>query len=109
MTEGLPVLLVEDDTFLLRTLGDIVGRRGYRPFTASSGRQALDVAAEARPAIALVDLRLPDMDGMEVIGRLHRISAKGSASKLTTAASPGRPRPPLPVAASPPAVRRRRT
>ena len=87
MTEGLPVLLVEDDTFLLRTLGDIVGRRGYRPLTASSGRQALDVAAEARPAIALVDLRLPDMDGMEVIGHLHRVSALTEAIVLTGNAS----------------------
>jgi PAS domain S-box-containing protein len=87
VSEGLPVLLVEDDTFLLRTLGDIVGRRGYRPLTASSGRQALDVAAEARPAIALVDLRLPDMDGMEVIGGLHRISALTEAIVLTGNAS----------------------
>jgi PAS domain S-box-containing protein len=85
--EGLPVLLVEDDHFLLRTLRDIVGRRGYRALTASSGRQALDVAAEARPAIALVDLRLPDMDGMEVIGRLHGISALTEAIVLTGNAS----------------------
>ena len=87
MAEGLPVLLVEDDHFLLRTLGDIVSRRGYRPLTASSGRQALEVAAEARPAIALVDLRLPDMDGMEVIGKLHRISALTEAIVLTGNAS----------------------
>ena len=87
MADGLAVLLVEDDHALLRTLGDIIGRRGYRPLNASSGRQALDVAAEARPAIALVDLRLPDMDGMEVIGRLHRVSALTEAIVLTGNAS----------------------
>jgi len=87
VADGLAVLLVEDDHALLRTLGDIVGRRGYRPLNASSGRQALDVAAEARPAIALVDLRLPDMDGMEVIGRLHRVSALTEAIVLTGNAS----------------------
>ena len=68
----LSVLVIEDDSHLLRSLRDILGRRGYKPLTAQSAREGLALVEQELPAVALVDLKLPDMDGVEVIDRLTR-------------------------------------
>jgi PAS domain S-box-containing protein len=87
--ESLRVLVIEDDNSLLRTLRDILHHRGYEPMTAASGTEGLSLAASATapPAVALIDLKLPDMDGMEVIGRLRSISALTETVILTGHAS----------------------
>jgi len=76
VSEQLPVLVVDDDRALLRTLADILRARGYEPRVAPSGREGLELLLDGRapPAIALVDMRLPDMDGMEVVRRLRQRS-----------------------------------
>jgi two-component system cell cycle sensor histidine kinase/response regulator CckA len=85
----LSVLVVDDDNQILRTLRDILEHRGYAPLTAASGREGLEIAARARtpPAVALVDLRLPDMDGTEVVRRLHALSELTETVILTGHAS----------------------
>src|SRR5687768_7902024 len=86
--EPLNVLVVDDDVHLLRTLSDILRRCGYTTRTASRGREGLTVAeASAPPAIALVDLKLPDMDGMEVVSRLRERSQATEIVVLTGNAS----------------------
>jgi len=87
--ETLPVLVVDDDRALLRTLADILRARGYEPRVASSGREGLELLADGRapPAIALVDIRLPDMDGMEVVRRLRQRSRLIEVVVLTGHAS----------------------
>jgi two-component system, cell cycle sensor histidine kinase and response regulator CckA len=87
--DPLSVLLVEDDSQLLRTLSDILRRRGYATLSATSGREGVSLARASRvpPAVALVDLRLPDMDGMEVIASLRRISELTETVVLTGHAS----------------------
>lgn len=83
------VLLVDDDSQLLRTLSDILRRRGYTTLTATSGHAGVSLAQEHRvpPAVALVDLRLPDMDGLEVIARLRRVCELTETVVLTGHAS----------------------
>ena len=83
----LSVLVIEDDSQLLRTLRDILGRRGYRPLTANSAREGLELVARQHPAVALVDLKLPDMDGVEVIDRLADLSRLTQTIVLTGNAS----------------------
>ena len=87
--EALSVLVIEDDNHLLRTLRDILRLRGYAPITAASGGEGLNLAEKsgAQFAVALIDLNLPDMDGTEVIGRLHAISALTETVILTGHAS----------------------
>jgi signal transduction histidine kinase len=74
--EPLPVLIVDDDTQMLRTIGDILRLRGYSAMLAPSGQRGLEITKEAArlPAIALVDLRLPDMDGMELVSEIRKLS-----------------------------------
>lgn len=64
------VLIVEDEPQVMRLLQAAVERGGYRAETASSGREAMHLTASAVPQAALVDLGLPDRDGMDVVKQL---------------------------------------
>ncbi len=85
----LRVLIVDDDPQMLRTIIDILRMNGYAPSGATTGIGGLELAAKMdhSPAIALVDLSLPDMDGIEVVSRLHALSALTQVVILTGNAS----------------------
>src|SRR5688572_9090280 len=85
--EPLPVLVVDDDSALIRTLADILRMHGYAPSTAETGHAGLALAKDNAPALAIVDLRLPDMDGMELASRLHALSDLTEVVVLTGNAS----------------------
>lgn len=61
------VLIVEDEPQLLRALQINLRTHGYHPVTAPDGASALLAASEHRPDLVLLDLGLPDMDGVQVI------------------------------------------
>ena len=65
------VLIVDDDTQLLRALRINLTARGYTVLTAADGRTALRAAAELRPDVVVLDLGLPDLDGTDVITELR--------------------------------------
>ena len=65
------VLLVEDDPDLLRFAQVTLRLGGYRPVTASDGVQALTLARKRPPDLVLLDLRLPGLDGWEVLAALR--------------------------------------
>jgi len=64
------VLVVDDEPLLLRTLVLALSHHGYEVSTAAAGRPAVKLAAETRPDVVLLDLGLPDIDGLEVIQKL---------------------------------------
>jgi two-component system KDP operon response regulator KdpE len=68
------VLVVDDETQILRALRVILRDAGFEALPADSGEEALDVAAVRRPDAAIVDLVLPDLDGVEVCRRLREWS-----------------------------------
>ena len=84
---ALPVLVVDDDSALIRTLADILRHHGYAPETAETGRRGLQLAETRPPALAVVDLRLPDMDGIELVSKLHELSERTEVVVLTGNAS----------------------
>ena len=69
---GATVLVVEDDAEQRAVLVRELGSRGYRTQEAPDGRTALDRWEQARPDIVLLDLGLPDMDGLDVIRHIRR-------------------------------------
>lgn len=64
---GARVLVVDDEPAILRAVRSVLARHGFQVETAETGREALEVHACRRPDVILLDLGLPDMDGMEVI------------------------------------------
>ena len=68
------VLVCDDEAEILRALKVILRDAGYEAVPADSGEEALDLAAVKPPAAAIVDLMLPDIDGVEVTKRLREWS-----------------------------------
>jgi two-component system, OmpR family, response regulator ResD len=68
------VLLVDDDLTLLSVLGRRVSRAGYDVRTASSGPAALKALEGAWPALLVVDLMMPGMDGFELCRRVKQLA-----------------------------------
>ncbi len=69
--EGPVVLLVDDDAAIRRAVGAGLELEGFRVVRASGGRAALAANESMRPAVILLDLAMPDLDGLEVLARLR--------------------------------------
>jgi len=69
------ILVIEDEQPLLRFLRVTLSTQDYRIIEASTGEQGLRHAATSQPDLILLDLGLPDMDGIEVTKRLRESSA----------------------------------
>jgi two-component system, OmpR family, KDP operon response regulator KdpE len=68
------ILVCDDETQILRALRVILREAGFEALPASDGEEALDVAAVRHPDAAIIDLVLPDLDGVEVCRRLREWS-----------------------------------
>ncbi len=68
------ILVCDDEPQILRALRVILRDAGYEAVTAATGEEALDLAAVKPPAAAILDLMLPDIDGVEVTRRLREWS-----------------------------------
>ena len=75
MSENLPkVLVVDDEKAIQRFLRNALSGGEFALYEADTGQEALAAAAQVRPDIIILDLGLPDMDGIEVIRRLREWS-----------------------------------
>lgn len=68
------ILVCDDETQILRALRVVLRDAGFEAIPASDGEEALDVAAVQHPDAAIIDLVLPDIDGVEVCRRLREWS-----------------------------------
>jgi DNA-binding NtrC family response regulator len=77
------VLLVDDDATFRRVMASELSRRGYVVVDAATGSEALEKAAECSTDVTLLDLRLPDMDGIDVLARLREQNPRAGVIVLT--------------------------
>jgi len=68
---GERVLIVEDNERNMKLVRDILQAVGYTPLEATTGEEALALAAESAPALILMDIQLPDLDGATALQRLR--------------------------------------
>jgi len=66
------ILIVDDAPDSLGLLQDMMRQQGYQTFVANSGKRALDIATRVQPDLILLDVILPDLDGLEICRRLKR-------------------------------------
>ena len=80
------ILVVEDEVAIRRFLRAALVNQGYRLFEADTGADALEAAATRQPDVVILDLGLPDMDGLEVIRQAARVDAPSPSSSCRRAA-----------------------
>jgi CheY-like chemotaxis protein len=76
---GRRVLLVDDSPDIRLVTARLLRWAGHRVQTAGDGRTAVELAAEFRPEVVLLDLGLPDIHGLDLIGRLKQVIGPDSA------------------------------
>jgi len=81
------VLVVEDEKILAESISIYLERSGYATAVAHSGEDGVRMAGEASPDVAVVDIRLPGMDGLEVLKRMREVSPGTEVVMMTAHAS----------------------
>lgn len=66
-----PILVVDDDLDIRQVLQDRLESYGYSVATAADGRTALEMLERLTPRGVFLDIRMPGMDGLEVLGRIR--------------------------------------
>ena len=97
MSDGELVLVVDDEPAIVRALSAALQARRHRVAVATSGAEALSEVATRSPAVVILDLGLPDMDGIEVCRQLRRwtdtpiivLTAEGAESRKVEALDEG--------------------
>lgn len=69
-----PILIVDDDTDICQTLTQILKSQGHEVVTANSGEDAVIIASEKSCQMAFIDIKLPNIDGLETFLRLKEIN-----------------------------------
>ena len=77
------IMLVDDNPKFLNTLAERIRLKGYDPYTALNGHEAVEIAKTTRIHLAVVDQRMPDMDGLTVIKKLNEIDSEIKTVLLT--------------------------
>jgi len=97
VTEGELILVVDDEPAIVRALSAALQARQHRVAVATTGAEALGEVATRNPAVVILDLGLPDMDGIEVCRQLRRwtdtpiivLTAEGAETRKVEALDQG--------------------
>jgi len=76
MDKKTKLLCIDDDISVLKLLGIYFERQGYTVLKAKDGEEGLKIFETQNPDIVLVDLRMPNVDGFEVLETINRKTAE---------------------------------
>ena len=82
-SSGETLLIVDDDPAIQLVLADRLEALGYQVITAADGRTGLALLDQASPQLVLLDLQLPDMDGLEVLKAMRQREAEVTVVIIT--------------------------
>ena len=77
------ILLVDDDEIFCNLLQGLLSGHNHQVFAAYNGRDALALFRQHHPKITVLDLRMPEMDGLEVLRQIHAIDPQAAVMMLT--------------------------
>jgi DNA-binding NtrC family response regulator len=77
------ILIIDDDPLIRKTLSAHLSRRGCETRAAEDGESGLEACAGGNPDLVLLDVRLPDLDGLEVLGRIREKSPRAVVVVMT--------------------------
>lgn len=84
MTSG-PILVVDDDVSILSALAELLDMEGYPVATAANGAEALGSVEQMEPALVLLDMRMPVLDGWSFVQALEQRGVKPPILVMTAA------------------------
>lgn len=81
------ILLVDDDVLMHRLLQHHFEKAGYQMVSANNGREALDMAAKQPPQLIVMDVMMPDVDGLAALRELKKSDATKSIPVIVITAN----------------------
>ena len=83
---GEQILVVEDNEKNMKLFRDVLGATGYRTLEATTGGEAVEMATVHAPDLVLMDIQMPDFDGVEALRRLRADARTASLRVLAVTA-----------------------
>jgi two-component system cell cycle response regulator DivK len=83
---GERILIVEDNEMNMKLFRDVLVATGSRALEATTGEEAVDLAVEHTPDLVLMDIQLPDVDGVDVLRRLRMVERTAAIPVLAVTA-----------------------
>lgn len=68
------VLVIDDEQGIRDTLDTILSRKGYDVLLANGGRKGLELFRRERPEVVVLDLKMPEMDGIAVLQQIRHLN-----------------------------------
>jgi len=84
------ILVIDDEQGIRSLLDTLLSRKGYDVVLAESGRKGLELFRRERPDVVVLDLKMPEMDGVTVLKQLRSVDLKLPVIILTGAGTPER-------------------
>ena len=79
----LKVLLIDDEESIRKLVGLYLSSKGYEVITAADGQEGIDLFRRETPSIVLTDIKMPGMDGIEVLRKIKEISPEAEVIVIT--------------------------
>ena len=77
------VIVIDDDKSILRTFTRILQKNGYEIDVAETGKEAIEKSTKQSYDLALIDIRLPDMDGTDLLVKMQQTMHDGIKIMIT--------------------------
>ena len=77
------ILVVDDEIEICNALKDFLSLKGYHVHTAQNGPAALEMVKTVKPHVILLDIIMPDMDGMEVLSEIRKTDTETGVVMIT--------------------------
>jgi len=77
------ILIVDDDEIIRETLRDLLESKGYTVETVETGKEAIEKSQSRSFNLALLDIKLPDMEGTELLRKMHSLTPRTMKIMIT--------------------------
>jgi CheY-like chemotaxis protein len=82
--EGKKILIIDDEELIIKSLSKLLEKNGYEIYIAKNGEDAIIMTEEEDFDLILADIRMPGINGIEVVEQIYKKAHKKSSKKIPT-------------------------